>query len=116
VGASDAYGPSLGQPKGAGIAVAYKFSGELWQYDGEAPWYFVTLPVEVSDNLRAEHGPAATAFGSVKVSVTVGATRWATSLFPDKSRGSYLLPVKKSVRTAEGLEIGSMVEVQIEPR
>jgi Domain of unknown function (DUF1905) len=96
--------------------VEYRFTAELWQYDGEAPWCFVTLPVEVSDNLRAEHGPAATAFGSVKVSVTIGTTQWATSLFPDKSFGSYLLPVKKSVRTAERLEIGSMVEVQIEPR
>jgi Domain of unknown function (DUF1905) len=96
--------------------VAYKFSGELWQYDGEAPWCFVTLPVEVSDDLRAEHSPAATAFGSVKVSVTVGTTRWTTSLFPDRSLGSYLLPVKKSVRAAEGLEIGSIVEVQLEPQ
>ena len=94
----------------------YQFTGELWQYDGEAPWCFVTLPAEVSDNIRAEHGPAAIAFGSVKVSVTVGATRWATSLFPDKSLGSYLLPVKKSVRIAEGLEIGSVVEVQLEPQ
>jgi Domain of unknown function (DUF1905) len=94
--------------------VEYRFSGELWQYDGEAPWCFVTLPVELSDNLRAEHSAVATAFGSVEVSVTVGNTRWATSLFPDKSLGSYLLPVKKSVRTAEGLEIGSIVEVQLE--
>jgi Domain of unknown function (DUF1905) len=94
--------------------VEYRFSGELWQYDGEAPWCFVALPVEVSDNIRAEHGPAATAFGSVRVSVTVGGTRWSTSLFPDKNLGSYLLPVKKGVRTAEGLEIGSVVEIQLE--
>ena len=92
----------------------YRFSGELWQYDGEAPWCFVTLPAEVSDNIRAEHGPAATAFGSVKVSVTVGGTRWSTSLFPDKNLGSYLLPVKKGVRTAERLRIGSVVDVQLE--
>ena len=94
----------------------YKFSGELWQYDGEAPWCFVTVPAEVSDNIHAEHGPAATAFGSVKVSVTVGGTRWATSLFRDKTLGSYLLPMKKGVRTAEGLEVGNVVEVLLEPQ
>jgi Domain of unknown function (DUF1905) len=96
--------------------VEYRFTGELWQYDGEAPWCFVTLPVEVSDNLRSEHGAGATAFGSIKVSVTVGNTRWTTSVFPDKSLGSYLLPVKKSVRRAEGLELGSMVEGRLEPQ
>ena len=96
------------------MATEYKFSGQLWQYDGEAPWCFVTLPAEVSDDIRAESGPAAMAFGSVKVSVTVGGTRWATSLFPDKNLGSYLLPVKKGVRRAEGLEVGSVVEVQLE--
>jgi hypothetical protein len=91
----------------------YRFSGELWQYDGEAPWCFVTLPAEVSDNIRAEHGPAR-AFGSVKVRVTVSGSRWSTSLFPNKTHGSYLLPVKKNVRAAEGLEVGSVVAVQLE--
>jgi hypothetical protein len=92
----------------------YRFSGELWQYDGEAPWCFVTLPVEVSDNVRAEHGLAQTAFGSIKVTATVGDTRWSTSLFPDKRLGSFVLPVRKQVRKAEELEIGSLVEVQLE--
>jgi hypothetical protein len=92
----------------------YRFSGELWQYDGEAPWCFVTLPAEVSDDIRVEHGVTGTAFGSIKVTATVGATRWATSLFPDKRLGGYVLPVKKTVRNAERLEIGSLVNVLLE--
>ena len=92
----------------------YRFSGELWQYDGEAAWCFVTLPSELSDNIRAEHAPTTTAFGSIKVTATVGDTRWSTSLFPDKTRDSYVLPVKKAVRKAENLAAGSGVEVQLE--
>jgi hypothetical protein len=92
----------------------YRFSSELWRYDGEAPWCFVTLPVELSGNIRAEHGVTATAFGSIRAIVTVGRTSWPTSLFPDKRLGSYVLPVKKKVREAEGIEIGSLVEVQLE--
>jgi Domain of unknown function (DUF1905) len=92
----------------------YRFSGELWEYDGEASWYFVTLPAELSDNIRAEHDTSAKAFGAISVRVTVGNTHWATSLFPDKTLGSYVLPVKRAIRKAEGLEIGSFVEVQLE--
>jgi len=32
-------------------------------------------------------------FGSVPVHVALGATQWSTSLFPDKQRGTYVLPV-----------------------
>jgi Domain of unknown function (DUF1905) len=92
----------------------YRFSAELWQYDGEAPWCFVTLPAELSDSIRAAYGPTAKAFGSMKVMATIGATRWATSLFPGKTLGSYVLPVKKAVRTAERLEIGLPVDVRLE--
>ena len=48
-----------------------------------------------------------------RVEVTVGATTWATSLFPDSARGTYLLPMKQAVRTAEGLADGSQVRVTV---
>lgn len=40
-------------------------------------------------------------FGSVKVEVRVGASRWSTSVFPQK-QGGWFLPVKKAVCRAEG--------------
>lgn len=47
------------------------------------------------------------------MSVTVGGSSWRTSLFPSKS-GSYLLPVKKPVRVAEGLTEGTAVEARLD--
>jgi hypothetical protein len=52
-------------------------------------------------------------FGSVKVSVQVGGSRWQTSLFPQKT-GGWFLPIKKPVRLAEGLEEGDPVEIVLE--
>ena len=52
-------------------------------------------------------------FGSVRVTVTLGDSRWQTSLFPNKD-GSWFLPVKKPVREAEGLLEGDEVEVTLE--
>ena len=94
----------------------YTFSAELWQYDGDAPWGFVTLPAELSEDIRAKHGPSATSVGSIKVMVTIGATHCATSLFPARSHRCYVLPIHSSVRRAERLESGSAVQVGLELR
>lgn len=40
-------------------------------------------------------------------------TTWTTSVFP-ATTGSYVLPVNKPVRRAEGLEAGDAVEVSLE--
>ena len=52
-------------------------------------------------------------FGSVKVNVTIGNSRWSTSVFPPNEDG-WFLPVKKAICRAEGLEEGTEVEVQLE--
>ena len=95
------------------MGTAHSFEAELWRYDGEAGWFFVSLPTELADAIQVENGPLASRFGSVRVSVRVGSSRWATSVFPDRGRGTYLLPVKKSVRLAEGLDAGDTIPVEL---
>ena len=88
----------------------YEFSDVLWEYSGEAPWVFVTLGVEDADEIRARV-PRSGGFGSVKVNAHIGETEWSTSIFPDKASGSYLLPVKRSVRDRENLIVGDVTSV-----
>ena len=52
-------------------------------------------------------------FGSVKVEAAIGASRWPTSVFPQKS-GGWFLPVKKAICRAEGIEAGDEVAVRLE--
>lgn len=94
--------------------VTFRFSAELWRYHGQAAWFFVTLPFDVADDIEEISRPVQRGFGSVRVRVTVGSTTWSTSLFPDTKAESYLLPVKKAVRTAEGLQEGAPVHVSLE--
>jgi hypothetical protein len=97
--------------------VTYRFTAELWEYPAEkASWFFLTLPTEVADEIEAAATTSRRGFGSVRVSVTVGSTTWATSIFPSREAGSYLLPVKKAVRVAEGIDAGDPVEVEVDPR
>lgn len=90
------------------------FRAELWLYAGEAPWTFVTLPADVADEIESLRRSSRRSFGSVPVTVTIGATTWKTSVFPDKKAGSYLLPVKKAVRSAEQLHEGDVVDVTLD--
>jgi hypothetical protein len=92
--------------------VRARFSSELWEYD-EGGWHFLSVPLDLSDEIRDHAGARLRGFGSVRVRATVGPSTWETSLFPSKG-GHYLLPVKKPVRRAAGLEAGDAVDVDLE--
>ena len=85
-------------------APSYSFSAEVWEWDAKKSWTFVSIPEDVADDIEERFGRSAAGFGSIRVEVTVGDTVWRTSLFPSTEEKTYVLPVKKVVRTAEGLE------------
>jgi hypothetical protein len=91
----------------------YSFDAEVWEHDGPAAWFFLDVPEADADEIEELFGSRAKGFGSVRVEVAIGATRWATSLFPDNKRRTYVLPVKKEVRRAEHLVAGSVAHVDL---
>ena len=88
------------------------FEAEVWEHDGQGAWCFVTVPPEPSEDLRLS-GVLPAGFGSYRVEVSVGATTWRTSVFPDHRSGGFVLPVKKPVRRAEGIEVGHRIAVRL---
>jgi hypothetical protein len=92
---------------------SYAFRGELWHYPEEAGWHFITLPQDLADEIRDEAAPFRKGFGSVKVTASIAGNSWSTSIFPDSKSGSYLLPVKKAIRTASRLGAGDDVDVVV---
>jgi hypothetical protein len=93
--------------------MTYRFRAPLWLHTGEAAWRFVTLPVDVADEIDDVTGPTRVGFGSVRVIATIGATTWNTSIFPDTAAESYVLPVRKQVRASENLHDGDEVDVTL---
>ena len=91
-----------------------EFAAPLWRYPGADGWHFVSLPPEISADITDLTAGTRRGFGSVRVAVTVGATSWQTSLFPDSKTGAYLLPVKKAVRVAERLHAGDAVRAVLQ--
>lgn len=93
----------------------------IWTTDkAPASWHFLTIDGSVGEAIHAlalmrrlEFGRKR-GWGSVKVRATIGDTSWETSIFLAKDVGGWLLPVKASVRKAEGLVAGDDVTVALE--
>ncbi|MEK9160471.1 MAG: DUF1905 domain-containing protein [Patescibacteria group bacterium] len=84
--------------------------GALWKYQGTAAWYFLSTTKAQGVQIKARE-KRRLGWGSMPVRVTIGQSTWDTSIFPSKE-GSYLLPVKASVRKAEMLEEGTRVRAR----
>lgn len=90
------------------------FNAEVWLYGGQASWFFVTVPSIISQEIDDHHhGHEKRGWGSLPVQVKIGTTIWKTSIFPDKEKGAYLLPLKKEVRKLEGIVQGSKVKINL---
>jgi hypothetical protein len=98
------------------------FTAPLWQWqareqrgDGGA-WFFVTVPRELSEEIRDQLTGPPRGFGSVRVAVSAGSSQWETSVFPDGDTGCFVLPVKKAVRVAQGVDEGDDLTVTLRVR
>ena len=93
-------------------SATYTFEATLWRHDGgPAAWHFVTLPIEVADEIAARFADVHAAFGTVRVRARAGDVEWTTSVFRDTKAGSYLLPVKADVRRRLGTAEGDVISL-----
>jgi hypothetical protein len=91
----------------------HEFKAKLWAWKGDAAWHFLTLPEDLSAQIRFFSAQPKRGFGSVRVEARIGSSAWKTSIFPSKSHDAYLLPVKADVRRAEKLSVGKIARVQL---
>ena len=96
-----------------------KCKAEVWKWqangNSNAAWHFITLDKKSAAAVKkTQEGKKRIGWGSVPVVATVGATSWQTSIFPDSKRGSYLLPLKASVRKKEGVIEGDTITVSLQ--
>lgn len=89
----------------------FDFGGEVFQWRGPAPYYYVAVPEDDSDDIKAISQAVTYGWGVIPVTVTVGDTEFQTSLFPKDGR--YLVPLKDKVRRAEGIGDGDAITVRL---
>lgn len=88
-----------------------ELTGVVWFWRGPAPFYFVTVPEDVSARIKAASAVVTYGWGMIPAEVTIGATTWTTSLWPKD--GGYVVPLKDKVRAAEGIELDDTVTVHL---
>jgi hypothetical protein len=88
----------------------WTFTGEVIEWRGPAPYLFVAMTREQSQDLKDE-ARGLIYWGQVPVRVTIGDTEFTTALFPRDGR--YLVPVKVAVQRSEAIAEGAVVEVAL---
>ncbi len=91
----------------------YSAKASIWKYEGKAGWYFITLPVNLSNKIRKNHGMSEEGWGRLKALARVGETEWQTSIWYDTKAKAYLLPIKSTVRKSQKLKQGDKISVVI---
>lgn len=93
--------------------IKYDFSAKIWQYDGPNGWYFVSLPQDVSKEIRENLKWQEEGWGRLKASAKIGDLEWKTAIWFDTKQSTYLLPLKAAIRMKFKLENGQMIEVSV---
>ena len=97
------------KPKG----VEFYFSAKVWQHQGQGGWYFVSLPVEISKEIRDSLQFTKEGWGRLKADAKIGNTNWKTAIWFDTKHNTYLLPIKASVRKAAQILVDEMISIYI---
>jgi hypothetical protein len=87
------------------------FTGNVIEWRGPAPYFFVPVPDEESADIREIAAMATYGWGVIPVQARIGGATFTTSLFPKE--GGYLLPIKNAVRKPQGLAAGDAVAVAL---
>ncbi|MER6425710.1 DUF1905 domain-containing protein [Streptomyces sp. NPDC001137] len=90
------------------------FSGQVIEWRGPAPYYFVPVPDQESADICEVAAMATYGWGVIPVQARIGETAFETSLFPKD--GCYLLPLKQAVRGPQGIGAGDDVTVEMTVR
>lgn len=92
----------------------FEFEGDIVEWRGPAPFYFVPLSPDVAAEIKLVEAQASYGWGCIPADVTIGDYRFYTALIPRE--GTYFLPLKVEVRKKTGLGIEGSVAGRLELR
>ena len=96
--------------------VKYEFLAQTYQYSSSEEmcgWTFVSLPKELSAEIRESFKHLEEGWGRMKVTAQLGGSEWQTAIWFDTKQDAYLLPLKAKIRKQEHVGLGEDVKVAI---
>jgi hypothetical protein len=94
--------------------IRYQFEALMWRVNAQGGWHFVSLPKDISDEIREALKWQEQGWGRMKATAIIGDLRWETAIWFDTKRGTYILPIKSIIRTKTGIRLNEATAIQIE--
>lgn len=92
--------------------IQYEFNSDVWQYSSpKGGWFFVSLPEELSKEIRTYLGWQEEGWGRLKITAKINDFQWNTSIWFDTKLNKYLLPLNATVRKKNQIQIGNKIDV-----
>jgi hypothetical protein len=93
--------------------IKFEFTAKIWIYSGKGAWHFVSLPLDMSKEIRDNSKDEEEGWGRLKVVAKIGNSQWDTAIWFDSKRMTYLLPIKAEIRKKESLETEMEIVVSV---
>lgn len=85
--------------------IKYEFATEMWKHNAPGGWYFVSLPKDVSKEIRENLKWQEEGWGRMKAFAQIGEIVWETAIWFDTKHDTYILPIKSEIRKKTNLQI-----------
>ena len=89
----------------------FTFTASVWEWRGPAPYHFVSVPLEIAQEIKELASAVTYGWGMIPVSGKIGNTSFTTSLWA--KNGTYAVPLKDAVRKAEGISLDDTVSLEL---
>jgi len=93
--------------------IKYRFEAEMWKNAGAGGWHFITLPHDISKEIRQLFQSQEEGWGRLKARAAIGKSEWKTAIWFDTKAKTYLLPVKADIRRKEKLDTATSYLIEI---
>ena len=96
--------------------IKYEFSAKVYQYSSSEDmigWTLVSLPKEISVEIRENFKSLEEGWGRMKITAKVGNSEWQTAIWFDTKQDTYLLPLKAAIRKKENIVLDKDADITI---
>ena len=93
--------------------IKYEYSTNMWKHDSPGGWYFVSLPKDLSKEIRDNLKWQEEGWGRMKAFAQIGALIWETAIWFDTKADTYILPIKADIRKKSNLKTNQNIDMNI---
>lgn len=90
----------------AGLKIKFDFTGTAWKLLAIKGWYYISVPLDISEQIRAARGSKEDKWGRLNTYAEISGNGWQTELWYDTQSNTYLLPLSggiiKKVKISKG--------------